>query len=534
MKTTSKVLCAALLLTAVLQSRSDGSDERGANDLLTRAESSDFRATTRFTEVLEFLHLLDERGDTLRVEFFGETAEGRPLPLAILGNPAPASPDRIDRDKETVLFIQANIHAGEVAGKEASLMLMREIVNGSLGHLLENTVLLVAPIFNADGNERISKKNRPRQKGPAEGVGTRANAQNLDLNRDFMKAESPEVGAHLSGVLLRWDPDLLVDCHTTNGSLHTEPITYAWTHPPLSDRALRVFDRDVMLPWIAADTKARDDYTSIPYGFWADRRDRSKGWRSFGPQPRFSTNYWGLRNRHAILIEMYAYAPFETRVRACFSFLRSILEFSRVEGDAIRALVRAAEGRAGEGDLGLFHWRFEERPLDEPITVIGYEPAEDRRSGPPASPEPRAYSIPCLANYLPVSKGRPLPERGYLLPRACTAVRDKLLQHGIRIEQVAEDRTATVGIFVIDEIVASKHPYQGHWIQTFKGKWISRDESIKAGTYFVPSAQPLGMLAACLLEPEFDDSLACWNFLDSYLIRNTFDSTIMPYPVWRW
>lgn len=540
MKMTLKILGAAVIIAAFAHGSSDGGGRMGAADLPTKAESSGFTETTLFTELLEFLHILDERGDGLRVEFFGETAEGRPLPLAILGNPAPLDPEQIDREKTTVLFIQANIHAGEVAGKEASLMLMREIVNGSLAHLVENTVLLVAPIFNADGNELVSKDNRPRQNGPAGGVGIRANAQNLDLNRDFMKADSPEISAHLDGVVLRWDPDLLVDCHTTNGSLHTEPITYAWTHHPLADAALRAFDRDVMLPSIAADTTARDSYASIPYGFWADRRDRSKGWRSFGPQLRFGTNYWGLRNRHAILIEMYAYASFETRVRACRAFLRSILEFSRKEGDAIRTLVRAADARAAAGDLGPFHWRFAESALDEPITIMGYESVRTSsktsagKPKMPAAQEPIAYSVPCLANYDPVDEGRPLPGKGYVFPRGNTTVRDKLLQHGIRIEQVAEETTAEVSIFVIDEIIPSKRPYQGHWTQTFKGKWVVREETIKAGSHLVPTAQPLAMLAACLLEPESDDSLGYWNFLDRYLTANAFDSSLMPYPIWRW
>ncbi len=539
MTTRLKILGAAALIAAFILARSDGTEETGAVDLPTRAESSGFTETTLFTELLEFLHILDEKGDTLRVEFFGESAEGRPLPLAILGNPAPEDPKEIDRDRTTVLFIQANIHAGEVAGKEASLMLMREIVNGSLDHLVENTVLLVAPVFNADGNELVSKDNRPRQNGPAGGVGTRANAQNLDLNRDFMKAESPEVCAHLSGVVLRWNPDLLVDCHTTNGSLHTEPISYAWTQNPLADAALRAFDRDVMMPAIAADTRTRDGYASIPYGFWADRRDRSKGWRSFGPQLRFGTNYWGLRNRHAILIEMYAYASFETRVRACRAFLRSILEFSRKEGDAIRALVREADARAAAGDLGLFHWRFAESALDEPITIMGYEPVKRSTNAPPKKPkmpagEPIAYSVPCLANYDPVSEGRPLPVRGYVFPRGNTMVRDKLLQHGILVEQIAEETAAEVSVFEIDEIIPSKRPYQGHWTQTFKGKWVVREKTIKAGSHYVPSAQPLAMLTACLLEPECDDSLGYWNFLDRYLTKNAFDSSLMPFPIWRW
>jgi len=113
-------------------------------------------------------------------------------------------------------------------------------------------------------------------------------------------------------------------------------------------------------------------------------------------------------------------------------------------------------------------------------------------------------------------------------------VRDKLLQHGILVEQIAEETAAEVSVFEIDEIIPSKRPYQGHWTQTFKGKWVVREKTIKAGSHYVPSAQPLAMLTACLLEPECDDSLGYWNFLDRYLTKNAFDSSLMPFPIWRW
>ncbi len=506
---------------------------------LVRAERSGFTETTRYRETLEFLHVLEELSDRARVELFGATAEGRPLPLIVLGNPPPAGPDEIDRNRTTVVFILANIHAGEVEGKEASLMLARDIVSGPLSCLLEKTVILVAPDFNADGNERISVENRRWQAGPSGGVGARANAQNLDLNRDFMKIESPEMLSLLTGVILRWDPDLLVDCHTTNGALHKEPICYAPSHSPLGDPDILAFDRDVMLPWVVGETLERDGYPAIPYGFWKNRADPEEGWITFGHEPRYGTNYWGLRNRHSILIEIYAYADFETRVKSCYAFLRSILDFARREGSELRRLVRAADGAAAAGLDRPFHWEFEATAFEKPITIMGYEPTRERRD--PKNPGvEKNYTVPFYGCFRPVDAGKPLPEQGWIVRRGSVNVLDKLLQHGIRITEIGRDETThglpavKTEVFTIDEIIPAEHLFQGHWNTRLKGRWRKKNITLEAGDYLVPAKQPLAMLAASLLEPESGDGLAFWNFMDRYITKGTFDSTPAPYPVLRW
>jgi len=504
-------------------------------ELLTRAERSAFTQTSRYAEVLEFLHALEKESDCLRVEFFGVSAEGRPLPLAVLGDPPPAGPGDVDREAATVVFIQANIHAGEVEGKEACLMLLREIVRGELSHLLEGTVLLVAPDFNADGNERVSKEHRSWQFGPEHGVGVRSNAQSLDLNRDFIKAESPEVQAHLEGVLLRWDPDLLVDCHTTNGSLHREPITYAWPHSPLGDRAVAGYVRAALLPWAVDATLRRDGYPAIPYGNWLDRREPSKGWRTYGCEARYGTNYWGLRNRLSVLIEIYAYADFETRVRSCFSFLRSILEFSHANGSQMRSVVRAADRHAAGSEGGeRFYWEFKPTACDEPVTIMGFEPAAGRRPDPRRPGKPVEYTVPYFGAFVPVGEGKELPGTGYVFPRGHVTVRAKLVQHGIEVEEIAADVEAEVEVFEIESITPAENLYQGHRPTTLTGKWTVRKTVIEAGSWFVPTAQPLRMLAAFLLEPESGDGLAYWNFMDRFITRGNWDPSPGTYPVMRW
>lgn len=194
--------------------------------LLTVAESSGFTATSRYTDVMEFIQKLQVLTPYIRVETLCVSTERRNVPLLVLGNPLPSSPSELRRDKRAVIYIQANIHAGEVEGKEASLMLARDILLQPKPPYLDKLIILIAPIFNADGNEKISPENRKNQIGPEKGVGVRYNGQNLDLNRDGIKMESPEVQGLARNILHRWDPVLLIDCHTTNGSYHKEPVTY--------------------------------------------------------------------------------------------------------------------------------------------------------------------------------------------------------------------------------------------------------------------------------------------------------------------
>lgn len=236
---------------------------------LTRAEKSNYTETTRYAEVISFLQELQKRSSKIRITSIGKSTEGRDIPLVILGDPVPSSPAQLFIQNKPAIYVQANIHAGEVEGKEAMLMLMREILTGSMFHLLKNQVILITPIFNPDGNEKISKKNRLNQVGPEGGVGIRYNGQNLDLNRDYMKIESPENSGAIELILNRWDPILLVDLHTTNGSYHQEPLTYATAHNPNGDPSLPEYVRKNLFPKISEELETKYKIFSIPYGYLA-------------------------------------------------------------------------------------------------------------------------------------------------------------------------------------------------------------------------------------------------------------------------
>jgi dipeptidyl-peptidase-4 len=511
-----------------------------ASGPVTTAESTDYTATSTYADVLAFIRDLQKLSPLVRVETICTSTEGRAVPLLVIGKPVPRDPLALRYDKRVVVYFQANIHAGEVEGKEATLMLARDIVLDPKLPYLDKVVLLVAPIFNADGNDKMSPDNRRGQVGPEKGSGVRHNGQNLDINRDAMKLESPEMRGLVRNVLLRWDPLLLVDCHTTDGSYHEEPVTYSWPLCPNGDPDLILYARDTMLPAVDAALEKKYGTLSVPYGDPMDFRDMEKGWRTYGHHPRYVTNYVGLRNRLTILDENYSYADFRTRVLGNYNLLRSILDHCAANAAELRRLVAEADARTvarglAPSDSDTFGLDIEARPLPGKISVLGYEvEVAPGDAGPYPRMKPtdrkRTYVMPYYADFVPKRSVR-LPF-AYLIPSAGTEVPDKLRQHGIAVERLTEATTLEAEAFRIKEIKGAERLYQGHRINTVKGETSVETRVFPEGTLLVRTAQPLGRLAAYLLEPESDDGLLVWNFFDRDIVSQWGRGT-QTYPVYK-
>jgi hypothetical protein len=461
------------------------------------------------------------------------------LPLIILGDPAPTSPADLRYDDRAVVYIQANIHAGEVEGKEAVLMLARDIVGGSTPDYLEDLVVLLCPNFNPDGNDRISTQNRTNQIGPEGGVGIRYNGQNLDLNRDGMKVESPEVAGLVENVLRRWDPVFFLDSHTHNGSYHQEPVTWTWGLNPNGDPGIRSYMADVVLPDVTRRT--REDYglLTIPHGDFIDVSDPGAGWIPLGPQPRYLSNYVGLRNRLSILNEQYPYVDFRERVYGAYNLFKTFLDYLQENKEEVVSLVRNADRRMvqrGHSPTpGEFAVEFEARPIDFRITIEGYEmevvSVEGRRPRARPTETLRTYEdVPYLADWAP-TKTVPWPN-GYLIAAQDREVVDKLLQHGISVERLLEPVTLTVVQFGVSEAAGSPRLNQGHYNTRVTGQFSEVEREFPAGTYYVTTAQPLGAVAVSLLEPESDDGMVYWNFFDRYLAAQ-WSTAVQVYPVFK-
>jgi hypothetical protein len=449
----------------------------------------------------------------------------------------------------------ANIHAGEVEGKEAMLHLSRRIATGDLRTLLDKLIILIAPIYNADGNEKISPNNRTAQNGPIGGVGTRENAKGMDLNRDYMKLESPEATA-LAGLFNRWDPHLTVDLHTTNGSYHGYHLTYAPTLNPNADARLIAFERNRMLPAITRALLKTHKFRTYFYGNFAtkERMNRelnafemersgsaaspsdqpeTRIWRTFDHRPRFGNNYCGLRNRLTILSEAYSYLDFKGRIAVTEAFVEEILKYSALHADEIAALIKRIDEDALRGKFAQQGLAFELKPLDKPVDILvgEVEKIKNPRSG-------RMMTAMIENRFTPT----PMPDYGLFIatkstsiPRAylirsedgTKTVIARLLAHGIAVEELTEPLATEVESFVIDEVKKAARAFQGHAEVRLKGHSQKETVNFPTGSILIRTTQPLAPLIFYLLEAESDDGFVNWNFLDAYLEKGKV------YPIYR-
>ena len=237
---------------------------RGAA-LQTKPESTNFEQTSHFDDVVNFVNELAKASPrTIKLKTFGTTNEGRALPLVVVGADD-ATPDAVRRTRKLRVYIQGNIHGGEVEGKESAQMLLRDLAAGKHQDWLKQMVLLVAPIYNADGNERFSLTSRGRQHGPIGGQGQRPNAQGLDLNRDHMKLDSPEARAFVK-LMNEYDPHVAMDLHTTNGTRHAYYLTYSPPLNPATDPTITSLLRDTWFPWLTQSVRSKYGWDYYYYG----------------------------------------------------------------------------------------------------------------------------------------------------------------------------------------------------------------------------------------------------------------------------
>jgi hypothetical protein len=509
---------APLLLTVFLATAA-GAQTPSPLSLRTRPERTDYRETSSYADVMDFVRRASALAPRLlHPTTFGYTMEGRALPLVVVGRVRDPSPAAVRASGKVRVFIQANIHAGEVEGKEAAQMLLRALARGEHAAWFDSLVLLVAPIYNADGNERVKLTNRGPQNGPIGGMGQRANAQGLDLNRDHMKLESPEARS-LVALLRAYDPQIAIDLHTTDGSFHGYHLTYAPPLHPNTDSALVRLLRDDWLPAVTRAIKRRDGWDFYYYGDFPGPRERGleRGWYSFDARPRFNNNYLGLRNRIAILSEAYSYATFEERIQATYRFVEEILTYARAHAATVRRVVAAAD----EADVtGRTLALREEFQRTDSVAILVGAVAEARHP----------YTGERMLRRLEVRRPERMPEfqtfratetavapAFYYVPAGLPKVIALLDAHGVRFERLARAEARTVERFAIDSQTTAANEFQGHHERTLYGRWESAEVTLPESTVVVTVHQPLGRLAFTLLEPRSNDGVVDWNVLDDVL-----------------
>jgi hypothetical protein len=504
--------------------------------LLTRPERTGFRETSTYADVIAFIDSLKAGNAPFAYGSIGKTNEGRDIPYMVLSHPVVTTPAEAKALHRPIVYVQGNIHAGEVEGKDALLALVRDLL-GQRRNVLDSVVLIAVPIYNADGNERFAPQsvNRTEQNGP-EMVGTRANAQGLDLNRDYMKAEAPETRASLA-MFDAWDPDVFVDLHTTDGSYHGYNLTYAPSLNPAAQFG-GVYARDSLLPVLRERMLRKRAARTFDYGDFISDDTLSKGWVTFDSRPRFGTNYYGLRGRIGILSEAFSHDPLQLRIATTYHFVQEILSLVAEKAPAILASSARADqqqlswGRSPDS-VQMVAIRSELTSTPDTADVI----AETLVKTDSVSPEPgvrKGYRrtgkyttarMPLFVRFTPTLER--VPPSAYAIPATDTIIVNLLRLHGLEVQRLNADWSGNVESFVVDSVGSAARPFQGHRETRLHGKWTRLKRTIPAGSFIVRPAQRRGLLSVYLLEPESDDGLVDWNFFDAEVARGK------PFPVLR-
>jgi dipeptidyl-peptidase 4 len=474
-------------------------------DLLTVAEASKFTATSRFEDVAAFIDRCAREANHIQRIDIGETVEGRPIIAAVVGNPLPVveptprgTSNLATKDSRIVCLLLGNIHSGECAGKEALLMLLRELARSPDAPWLKELVLIFVPNYNADGNERIGsgQYHRPGQMGPEAGMGLRENAQQLDLNRDFIKMEAPETRA-LVKLMNQYDVDVVIDMHTTNGSKHRYELTYDFPHHPAVFPDIRQFLVSELLPAVTQRLSAQGIET-----FYYGNFDRQQTeWRSFGYEGRYSTEHAGLSNRIGILSEAYSYVSYERRIIASREFVRNCLNYLSESPERVRQIRTQAQAWGvnsfEKNEAVAMSATLEAFP--EKVVVKGYR-----------NDVPEDITVGWFANFRAAE--RAVMPMAYVIPQEFSQAVDRLVMQGIQVEQLTAPLRTEVLVDRCVKITRPDRPFQGHLTTQLESTRRSEVRELPAKSYVVSTNQPLARLLATLLEPNSSDSLYTWNF----------------------
>ncbi len=480
---------------------------------LTQAEKTDFVETGSYRECVEFYQRLAAASRFARLEEIGRTSEGRPLYVLIASRERAFTPAAARRTGKPAVLLQNGIHAGENGGKDAAMMLLRDIlVTRRLEKLLDSVVVLSIPVFNPDGHERTSPWNRINENGPRE-MGFRVTARRLNLNRDYVKADTPEMRAWLR-LYTQWLPDLLIDNHVTDGGDTQYDVTVA-AHT----------EQDIAAPvggWVKnqflPELFRRLELSGHVPGFYIEGRAAGgKGLAVMTATPRYSTGYAAAQNRAALLVETHSLKSFRTRVWSHYDIMRAALErVAETAGELFRATREAdrlqaavtpgtpvfLEGTpAGEGEPYVLRGMKAEQV---PSPVSGAAVARYTKE--------RLDQNVTLVRTLAARVAPPAPH-GYIVPREWSEIIELLERHGVemvRLEKPMEGEFQTVRF---SDVRFAPSPFEGRFrVMSFSAEPVTVRRGIAAGSVYVPAAQRAGKLAMHILEPEAPDSAVRWGF----------------------
>lgn len=496
--------------------------------LTTVAERSGFVQTGRYDEVIALCAQFAQRyPDAVRCIEFGTTPEGRPMKALVATRSGAFTPEQGRAKGIPVLLVQGGIHAGEPDGKDAGFLALREALEGeAAAGALDRQVLLFVPVFNVDGHERFGRWNRPNQRGPEE-MGWRTTAQNLNLNRDYVKADAPEMQAMLA-LVNAWDPIVYVDLHVTDGAKFRQDVSYQIEPVHAGDTQLRA-DGLALRGAIVDAVAARGAHPLTFYPSFVEEDNPASGFVDGVATPRFSHGYFQLRNRFGMLVETHSWKEYPVRVKITRDTIVALLEQTAAHGSDWLADARAADARAAKlgGTAVPLDWKATGKVRTVDFLGYAYTRTPSDISGALMTrydeATPQLWKLPLRDEIVP---GRSIvaPKAGYLVPAAHAAwVGAKLAQHGIEFRRLdAALPAAEVEAFRATEATFDARSVEGHQRLDVTGDWKPETHDVAAGALFVPIAQAKARLLMALLEPQAPDALAAWGEFNNAFERKEY------------
>jgi len=513
-------LCASLLLALA-------SAANAQSALTTVAERSGFSETGRYEEVTVLCDAFARQyPKAVRCTTFGTTPEGRPMKALVASTSGALTPEQAQRRGLPVVLIQGGIHAGEIDGKDAGFLALREVLEGkAAAGALDKLVWVFVPVFNVDGHERFGAWNRPNQRGPKE-MGWRTTAQNYNLNRDYLKADTPEMQAMLQ-LVQRWDPLVTVDLHATNGAQFEHDISIQVEPVHAGDAGLRT--AGLALRTGVIDDLAKQGSLPLPYyPSFVVQDDPTSGFEDGVPPPRFSHGYFLLRNRIAMLVETHSWKEYPVRVRITRNTVVSVLE--HVARDGASWLTTAKQADIAVASLG---------GRQEPLTYVAAPAARTvefrgyayKRTTSDVSgalmtrydeTTPQVWKVPLKDDIRPGIVVE-APGAGYLVPAAeASWVAAVLKTHGVEYRLLGKAWQGDAQVFRTTKSSFGSASVETHQRLTVEGDWTRESRATPAGALFVPIAQPRARLVIALLEPKAPDSLLAWGRFNNAFERKEY------------
>jgi dipeptidyl-peptidase-4 len=522
------------------------------DELRTISEKSSFTRTASHIETLDFISKLAWRSEFIHIERLFISDLRRISPLVILSNPRVTTPEEAKETGKPIIYLQGNIHPPEAEGKEALLMLMRDIATGDKSYYLDHMIILVAPDFNPDGTETWEVKNTSTFSGTPHIQSLRHNAVDADVNRDGIKMETVNMQGLYMNVLNKWDPVMTLDLHSMGRVQHGYCNLYAPSYVPTGYPGPREYTQYTVLPWIREygekqfgamyHTHADFDWEKWPPEIW----DPVAG--GYSVEAKFIVNAIGLRNRMSILTETPGHVGFEKRIWACYTFTLCLLDYVMEKGDEIVRVCKEADEQVVsdvlmKAEMGeLRNWvEGEYTEQAEKTSLYAYKGRVEEYI--PGTSIIRHYigkGEPELIKGVtdltkPLGTKDAIVPRGYIFYEELKEVAEKLRDHGVTVTKLGEPVTVMGYEFIVDEFLE----VEKGWIRLYemtelKGGWFKTNKSYPAGSYHVDMAQPLANVAFYCLEPEVGDGLVGWNYFNGYLKSRGAETNSVVFPVFKY